>query len=159
MGSACVPVDDVRMAPAPGFAPGGPSAGCSVVLVEDHPVLRRRIHGQLVAAGLDVLDSVGTAEAGRDAVLAHRPDVAVVASHLPDGRGVDLCRSLRALLPQLVLLLHTGVLSAVEEREALALGVAAVIPKAIRGGELVSAVLLHAPWTRTRRSAPTRTDG
>jgi two-component system response regulator DevR len=148
MGSAPADTEDGLMAPAPGFSPEGSSTDCSVVLVEDHPVLRRRFTDQLADAGLRVVASVGSVEAGRDAVLMHRPDVAVVGSNLPDGRGVDLCRSVLAAFPETILLLHAGVVSAVEEREALDLGVAAVIPKAIRGGYLMTAVLTHSGCSR-----------
>lgn len=132
------------MALDPGSSSGRSATGCSVVLVEDHPVLRRRFAGQLADAGLHVVAAVGSLRAGHEAVLAHRPDVAVVDSGLPDGRGVELCREVRDALPQVILLLHAGLVTAVEEQEALALGVEAVVPKGIRGGALVTAVLLHA---------------
>jgi DNA-binding response OmpR family regulator len=144
-------VEDELMAPAPGPTPGGPDTGCSVVLVEDHPVLRRRFSGQLAEAGLRVVAAVGSLRAGHDAVLTHRPDVVVVASGLPDGRGVDLCRVLRHALPQVILLLHSGLITAVDECEALDAGVVAVVPKAIRGSGLVSAVLAHARAPGRRR--------
>lgn len=104
-------------------------------------MLRRRFAGQLADAGLTVVAAVGTAAAGRAAVLDLRPDVAVVDSRLADGRGVELCRAVRGALPQVVLLLHARLLSPAEEREALAVGVRAVVPKSIRGSQLVSVVL------------------
>ena len=44
-----------------------------------------------------------------------RPDVAVVDINLPDGSGIDLCRSVLADDPDLGVLLYTGV----EDRETL----------------------------------------
>jgi DNA-binding NarL/FixJ family response regulator len=115
-----------------------------VVLVEDHPVLRRRFAGELIEAGLTVA-AVDSLRAGHEAVAARTPDVAVVDTALPDGRGIDFCRALRTVQPQVVLLLHTGLVNPAEAQEAMEVGVAAVVPKAIRSGDLVAAVLLHAP--------------
>jgi two-component system response regulator DevR len=113
------------------------------VLVEDHPVLRQQFTGRLTDAGVHVVAAVGSLFAGQDAVISHRPDVAVVASHLRDGRGIELCRTLRTAAPRVVLLLHAGVVTVFEEQEAMDAGVAAVVPKAIRGTALVAAVLAH----------------
>jgi DNA-binding NarL/FixJ family response regulator len=115
------------------------------VLVEDHPVLRRRFAGQLVDAGMDVVAAVGTSAAGWAAVRSLDPAVAVIDSRLPDGRGVDLCRTVRRDLPHVALLLHARLISSVEQQEALDAGVAAVVPKGIRGHDLVSAVRTQQP--------------
>lgn len=131
-------------------------AGCTVVLVEDHPLLRRRFAGQLTAGGLAVLAAVDTCATGRAAVLDHRPTVVVVDSRLADGPGLELCRALRGELPDVVLLLHARLLTAAEEREALAAGVSAVVPKTIRGGALVDAVHAHAGPTSLNGGLPGR---
>jgi DNA-binding NarL/FixJ family response regulator len=120
-------------------ADGGPS-GVSVVLVEDHRVLRRETADLLRASGVRVLAVTGSIRDGFAAVTALQPDVAVVGSHLPDGRGVDLCRALRPVAPRVAVLVHAGTLTRLEEREALEAGAAAVILKAIRGAALLKAV-------------------
>lgn len=127
---------------AQGGAPRHP-AGCSVVLVEDHPLLRRRFAGQLLDDGFAVVAAVGTCAAGLASVRDHCPTVVVVDSRLADGRGVEFCRTVRGEIPHVVVLLHARLLSAAEEQEARAAGVAAVVPKGIRGRALVSAVRAH----------------
>lgn len=120
----------------------GPSCdGVTVVLVEEHPVLLRSFAGQLAEAGARVVAAVGTLDSGLDAVLFHRPDVAVIGNGLPDGRGVDLCRAVVQVAPRLVVLLHIAVLTRLEEVEAKEAGVAAVVPKTIRSASLVDAVV------------------
>jgi DNA-binding response OmpR family regulator len=116
---------------------------CRVVLVEDHPLLRRRFTDQLLDDGLAVVAAVSTCAAGLAAVRDHGPTVVVVDSRLVDGRGVELCRTVRGETPHVVMLLHARLVSAAEEQEALAAGVAAVVPKGIRGRALVSAVRAH----------------
>jgi DNA-binding NarL/FixJ family response regulator len=124
---------------------GPPPGGVTVVLVEEHPVLLERFTAQLADAGLRVVAAAGTLAAGLDAVLRLRPDVAVVGDGLPDGRGIELCRSACGAVPRLVVLLHAALVTPFEELEAKEAGVAAVVPKAIRGAALVAAVLAHAP--------------
>jgi len=108
-------------------------------------LLRRRFAGQLADAGLAVVATVDTCAAGLIAVRDHRPAVVVVDSRLADGRGVEFCRRVRHEIPHMVMLLHTRLITAAEEQEALAAGVAAVVPKAIRGRALVGAVRAHGP--------------
>jgi two-component system response regulator DevR len=122
---------------------GPPSGGVTVVLVEEHPVLLENFAGQLTDAGAHVVAAVGTLDSGLSAVLRHRPDIAVIGNGLPDGRGVDLCRAVTQVLPQLVVLLHAAVVTRVEEQEAREAGAAAVIPKAIRSAPLVAAVVSY----------------
>jgi two-component system response regulator DevR len=81
---------------------------------------------------------------GRDAILAWPPQVDIIDSRLPDGHGIDLCRTLRSAVPQVALLLHCSAITAEDEREALEAGAAAVVPKSIRGEMLLAAIRLHA---------------
>lgn len=131
------------MATGPEVTSGRPASGVTVVLVEEHPVLRQQFARQLGDAGVQVVAAVDTVHTGLDAVLDLRPDVAVIGNPLPDGRGIDLCRALREALPQLVVLLHTAMVTRLEELEAMDAGAAAVIPKGIRGAALVAAVVAH----------------
>lgn len=106
-------------------------------------MLLQRFAGQLANAGLAVVAAAGTLSSGLDAVLRYRPDVAIIGSSLPDGRGVDLCRAVCDVLPGLVVLLHTSVFTRADELEAKQAGAAGAVPKAIRGAALVDAVAAH----------------
>jgi len=119
--------------------------GTRICLVEDHVVLRDELVNLLVGAGADVLAAVGTVDEGHRVVTAHLPDVAVIDNHLPDGRGIDLCRRLRQAAPEVTLLLHSATLTSADEQEALEAGAAAVVAKAIRGDRLLHAIATHGP--------------
>jgi len=117
-----------------------PADVVTVCLVEDHEALRHALASLIVQRGDRVVASVGTVAAGLDAVLMLRPTVAVVDNQLPDGRGVDLCRTLAAAAPEVALILHSGVVSPELEAQARAVGVAAVVTKSARGAELLAAL-------------------
>ncbi len=102
--------------------------------------MRGWIAERLEAMGVEVCSASATFRDGVTSILTHRPDLAVVDSRLPDGRGVDLCRAVSAAVPTTALVLHTGTTSPEEESEAQEAGVARVVLKSIQGDELVAAV-------------------
>lgn len=67
-----------------------------VVLIEDHPLVRAGLRTSLHAAGIDVVAEAADGLAGADAVVQHRPDVAVIDLGLPGKDGVALTRELKA---------------------------------------------------------------
>jgi DNA-binding NarL/FixJ family response regulator len=120
----------------------------TVVLVEDHAVVREQLTWLLADAGIDVLATAATVQAGYEAVLACLPDVAVLDNQLPDGLGVDLCRRLTARVPGIAVVMHSGAMTSEDRLEALEAGAAAVIPKSIRVDALVQAIKVHAAASR-----------
>jgi two-component system, NarL family, response regulator DevR len=121
-----------------------PATGAvSVVLVEDHALLAELLTDLLTDAGMLVLATATTQGDGHRAVTTHRPHVAVIDNELPDGSGVDLCRSLSAEVPEVTLLLHTGSTSRLETAAALEAGAAAVVLKTLRGDTLLAAIQAH----------------
>ncbi|HUQ58722.1 response regulator transcription factor [Lentzea sp.] len=110
-----------------------------VLLVDDHEVVRRGLREMLD----DEEDISVIAEAGSvgEAIARARrttPDVAVVDVQLPDGSGVDLCRSLRDLG------IRCLVLTAFDDEEALVgaimAGASGYLLKQVRGQDVVTAV-------------------
>lgn len=116
----------------------------TVVLVEDHAVLREQLTLLLADSGIDVLATAATVQAGYETVLARRPDVAVLDNQLPDGLGVDLCRRLTAQAPGIAVVMHSGAMTSADRLEAFEAGAAAVIPKSIRVDALVQAIKVNA---------------
>jgi DNA-binding NarL/FixJ family response regulator len=116
----------------------------TVCLVEDYPPLRDLLCDLLVESGAYVLSAVGTVRAGEESISYHRPDVAVIDNRLPDGRGVDLIRTLAHTAPGSVLLLHSGTATNEDAREALHAGAAGIILKSIRGHSLIDAIQVSA---------------
>src|ERR1700688_4393728 len=77
-------------------------AGLGILLVEDEPLLRKQLAGQLERLGADVT-SAATIGVARQLIDETSFDFALVDVNLPDGRGIDLLEG-KAFSP------HTGVI-------------------------------------------------
>jgi DNA-binding NarL/FixJ family response regulator len=128
---------------------GGPIGVCGagrrtvlkVFLVDDHEVVRRGVADLLDEQ--DDLEVVGQASTVAEAlarVPAMRPDVAVLDMRLPDGNGVELCRELRSIMPELNCLMLTSYTDEEAMMDAILAGAGGYVIKDIRGLDLVSAV-------------------
>jgi DNA-binding NarL/FixJ family response regulator len=116
----------------------------TVVLVDDHDVVRRGVRDLLTDGGDTGVDVIGEAASVAEAmrvVLDLRPDVAVLDIGLPDGDGISLCRALRAELPDLHVLMLTSFSDDEALYAAILAGAAGYLLKQIRGTELLQAVL------------------
>jgi two-component system response regulator DevR len=113
----------------------------TVFLVDDHEIVRRGVADLLSAAeDLTVVGQAGTAAEALAGIVAMRPDVAVLDMRLPDGNGVELCRELRSMLPELNCLILTSYTDEQAMLDAILAGAGGYVIKDIRGMELVSAV-------------------
>lgn len=123
-----------------------PAAALRIMLVDDHPIVRRGLRDLLVDAFAGaVIQEVGS---GRDALAlaSGQPwDIIVLDLTLPDGSGLDVLKRVRHLqprLPVLILSMHTADQFA---RRAVAAGAAGYLTKDTADADLVTAVsrLLH----------------
>lgn len=111
-----------------------------LVLVDDHEIVRRGLRELLEAHdGLRVVAEAGTVGEALDLDLAN-VDVAVLDVRLPDGSGVDLCRSLREVYPSLACLMLTSFADSEALSASVIAGARGYVLKNVRGDELVSAV-------------------
>jgi len=113
----------------------------TVFLVDDHELVRRGVAELLEAdPGIRVVGEASTVEQGRGRILATSPDVALLDVRLPDGSGIDLCRELRARMPEV----RCVMLTAYDDDEAMMAAViadaAGYVLKDIRGSGLVEVV-------------------
>src|SRR4051794_37378737 len=92
------------------IAGGNGQARTSVVIADDHPIVRRGLHDLLAEEpDLGVVDQVADGEALLAVVGAGGTDVIVLDLALPGARGLDLLRRLRSehpRVPVLVLSIH-----------------------------------------------------
>lgn len=131
-----------------------------VFLVDDHEIVRRGI-AQLLDAEpeLQVVGESATVRGTLDRVEATRPDVVVLDLHLPDGDGIDLCRSIRSAHPKVRCLILTADDDESASVAAVIAGASGHVLKSVRGGRLVEGILRVAqgesliPETRARRVA------
>lgn len=70
------------------------STAARVLVVDDEPQIVRGLSASLRAAGYDVTSAGSAGDALRAAAL-RPPDAVILDLALPDGSGVDVCRSLR----------------------------------------------------------------
>jgi DNA-binding NarL/FixJ family response regulator len=110
------------------------------MLVDDHEIVRRGIRELLETnEDLIVVAQAGSLEEAM-AVDLGEVDVAVLDVRLPDGSGVDLCRSLREIRSDLACLMLTSF----PDNEAISASVLAgakgYVLKNVRGEDLVNAI-------------------
>jgi DNA-binding NarL/FixJ family response regulator len=112
-----------------------------VVIVDDHPALRRGVELLLTADGLRVTGVAESASEAARMILARRPDVALVDIGLERGSGLEVTRSVLSVWAQAGILLYTG--GSVDPdtlRDALASGARGIALKAGAPSELTSAI-------------------
>ncbi len=67
----------------------------TVTIIDDHTLFREGLQGLLERHGLKVLDSVGDAEAGREAIAKRRPEIVLLDLRMPRVGGLEILRALR----------------------------------------------------------------
>src|ERR1017187_7843642 len=111
-----------------------------LLLVDDHEIVRRGLSELFEThEDLQVVAQAGSVEEAL-AIELNEVDVAVLDVRLPDGGGVDLCRSLRERRPDLACLMLTSF----PDNEAISASVLAgargYVLKNVRGDDLVNAI-------------------
>ncbi len=125
------------------------SAASRVLICDDEPQILRALRIVLRDAGFEVVPAA-SAEEALDAAALRPPDAAIVDLLLPDGSGIDVCRSLRGWTAAPII-----VLSAVGEEDAkvaaLEAGADDYVTKPFGPRELVAR--LHAALRRAGQGA------
>lgn len=112
-----------------------------IFLVDDHEVVRRGLSELFQPqTDLEVVGEAGSAEEALARAPGVRPDVALLDVRLPGESGIELCRDLRAALPELRCLMLTSFADDDALFSAILAGASGYLLKDIRGPELVSAV-------------------
>ena len=76
-----------------------------VLIVDDQPTFRRQLRQLLTYAGLEVVDEAGDIPEAECLVRKLRPDLAVVDVELPGINGLEGAPRLKAIAPQLRVIL------------------------------------------------------
>jgi two-component system, NarL family, response regulator DevR len=112
-----------------------------IFLVDDHEIVRRGI-ADLIEDEPD-LQVVGEAASVSEAmarVPKTKVDVAVLDVRMPDGNGVELCRDLRSLVPDLNCLMLTSYADDEALFDAIMAGASGFVLKQVLGNDLINAV-------------------
>jgi DNA-binding NarL/FixJ family response regulator len=112
-----------------------------VYLLDDHDVVREGL--RFLLERTDDIQVIGESNSAVDAaarIPALRPDVAVLDARLPDGSGIEVCRSVRAVDPTI----NALILTSYDDDEALfaaiMAGASGYVLKEIKSSDLVSAI-------------------
>ena len=135
-----------------------------VVVVDDHEVVR---WGLVVLLGRDgrfrVVGQACTVEGALAEVAAHQPDLVIMDLRLPDGSGIDACRTISTEHPATRVLILTSYPDRGGVPAAAAAGAAGYVLKRARARDLLAAVdavvagaSLQDPVVRSRIEAQVR---
>lgn len=112
-----------------------------VYLLDDHEVVRQGLRALLESSGdIEVVGESGSATDASNRIPALRPDVAVLDARLPDGSGIEVCRTVRAVDPSISALILTSYDDDEALFAAIMAGAAGYVLKEIKGSDLVSAI-------------------
>lgn len=112
-----------------------------LILVDDHEIVRRGLIALLEASGqITVVGDAGDAASALELAQRVDFDVAVLDIRLPDGSGVDVCRSIRDTKPDAHCLILTSFSDDEAFDAALVAGARGYVLKDIRSNDLISAV-------------------
>src|SRR3954447_6895903 len=112
-----------------------------VFLLDDHEIVRRGLRELLEAEGdIEVVGEAGTAEEAVGRIPATSPDVAVLDVRLPDGSGVEVCRDVRSVRPELACIMLTSFADDEALFEAIMAGASGYVLKQVKGSELIEAI-------------------
>jgi DNA-binding NarL/FixJ family response regulator len=112
-----------------------------VFLVDDHEIVRRGIADLIDAeSDLEVVGEASTAQQALGRVSATMPDIVVLDVRLPDGSGVDVCRSILSAHPEMRCLMLTAYDDDQASYAAVLAGASGYVLKDIRGQKLVEGI-------------------
>jgi DNA-binding NarL/FixJ family response regulator len=112
-----------------------------VFVLDDHEVVRRGIVELIeVEEDMTVCGEAGTAAEAVERVPGSGAHVAVLDVRLPDGSGVEVCRTLRSGSDQLQCLMLTSFADDEAMLAAIMAGASGYVLKEIRGGDLITAI-------------------
>jgi len=112
-----------------------------VYLLDDHELLRRGLREVLEeAGGFEVIGESGSAAEAERRIPALRPDVMLLDVQLPDGSGIDVCRQVLSVDPDIRALMVTTYDDDGARLAAVLAGAAGFVLKQIRGTELVDSI-------------------
>jgi DNA-binding NarL/FixJ family response regulator len=117
------------------------AAALRMMLVDDHPIVRRGVRDILAEAfPKSSIEEVGSGGEAMSKIRSHRWDLVILDLTLPDGSGLDVLeqvRDIQSQLPVLILSMHAAEQFA---RRAIAAGAAGYLTKDTADTELVTAV-------------------
>jgi two-component system response regulator DevR len=115
--------------------------GIRVFLLDDHEVVREGVRSLLESDGdIEVVGEASTVEEALTRIPLAQPDVAILDVRLEDGSGIEVCREVRSMMPELACLMLTSFADDEALYSAVMAGAAGYVLKAIRSRALIEDV-------------------
>jgi two-component system, NarL family, response regulator DevR len=112
-----------------------------VFLLDDHELVRRGLRELLEVEGdIEVVGESGSAAEAIRRIPALKPDVAILDARLPDGSGIDVCRDVRSIDPNVRALILTSYDDDTAPFAAIMAGASGYVLKDIRGNDLIGGI-------------------
>jgi two-component system, NarL family, response regulator NreC len=118
----------------------GDGAGSTIVLADDHPVVRRGLRILLEEAGFEIVAEAADIAAAMRKVRAYRPRVLVLDLSMPGGSGLAAIPTFREISTGTAVVVLTMNSEARVAREALLSGASAFVLKEDAEPELIEAI-------------------
>lgn len=135
-----MPSTSIRLASVDSVPDASPRL-LQVFLLDDHEIVRRGLRDLLERTGdMEVIGEAATASEALQRIPTAWPDIALLDVRLPDGNGVEVCRELIALRPQLRCLMLTAFDDDRALINAILAGAMGYVLKEIRGGILLNSI-------------------
>jgi DNA-binding NarL/FixJ family response regulator len=111
------------------------------MLVDDHELIRKGLRGYLEQRpGITVVGEAGTVRQATSRAPAMRPDVIVMDVQMPDGTGIEACRTIKAELPATKVLMLTSFADDDAVMSSVLAGASAFLLKTTSGEEIAKAI-------------------
>ena len=112
-----------------------------VFLLDDHEIVRTGLRALLESNDdIEVVGEAGTVAEAQARIPALRPDVAILDVRLPDGSGVEVCRDVRAQMPDTACIMLTSYADDEALFAAIMAGSSGYVLKQVGGNSLVDDV-------------------
>ena len=112
-----------------------------VLICDDHEVVREGLHGLIGRqAGMSLVGEAGTVAEAIEAAARTKPDVVVMDVRLPDGSGVEACRSIREARPETKVIMLTSYADDDALFASIIAGASGYLLKQTRGQAVVDAI-------------------
>jgi len=112
-----------------------------VLICDDHEVVREGLRGLISRqAGMSVVGEAGTVAESIAAAGRAKPDVVIMDVRLPDGSGVEACRTIRAARPDTRVIMLTSYADEEALFASIIAGASGYLLKQTRGQAVVDAI-------------------
>jgi two-component system response regulator DevR len=113
-----------------------------ILLCDDHEVVREGLRGLLARQeGMSVVGEAGTVAEVVEVAARTKPDVVIMDVRLPDGSGVEACRTIREVRPETKVIMLTSYADDEALFASIIAGASGYLLKQTRGQAVVDAVI------------------